>query len=103
MRKPGSGRQVTHEEHEVARVAHAKKMATDEAKEIYRQRQHPTERPFAVIKSQFGIRQFLTRGLDKVSQEWNWCVAGFNLHRLIGLIRNHAGPPQSACEVSPSH
>jgi transposase len=103
LRKVGSGRQVTHEEHELARVAHAEKMATDQAKEIYRQRQHPTERPFAVIKSQFGMRQFLTRGLERVSQEWNWCVAAFNIHRLIGLIRNHAGPPPPACEVSPSH
>ena len=103
LRKPGSGRQVNHEEHEEARVAHAKKMATDEAKEIYRQRQHPTERPFGVIKSQFGMRQFLTRGLERVSQEWSWCVAAFNVHRLIGLIRNHAGPPQLKSEVSPSH
>ncbi len=102
LRKAGTGRQVTHEEHELSRVAHAQKMATEEAKEIYRKRQHPTERPFAVIKSQFGMRQFLTRTLERVSQEWNWCVAAFNVHRLIGLSRNHAGPPPPACEVSPS-
>ena len=103
LREPSSGRRVTHQENEAARVAHANKMATDEAKEIYRRRQHPTERPFAVIKSQFGMRQFLTRGLERVGQEWSWCVAAFNLHRLMGLIRNKAGPPQQASEVSPSH
>ena len=102
LRKADTGRQVNHEEHELARVAHAEKMATDEAKEIYRQRQHPTERPFAVIKSVFGMRQFLTRGLERVSQEWDWCVAAFNIHRLMGMIRNRAGPPPPDSEVSPS-
>lgn len=102
LRKPESGRQVTHEDFESDRVAHAEKMATDEAKEIYRQRQHPTERPFAVIKSQLGVRQFLTRGLDRVSQEWDWCVAAFNIHRLIGLLRNTAGPPPQQCKIHSS-
>ena len=102
LRKADAGRQVTHEDFELQRIAHAEKMATDEAKEIYRQRQHPTERPFAVIKSQFGVRQFLTRGLDRVSQEWDWCVAAFNIHRLIGLLRNTAGPPPADCKIYPS-
>lgn len=93
LRKPGIGRQVTHEQHEQQRVAHAKKMATDEAKEIYKTRQHAGERPFAMMKWFFRMDQFLTRGLDRVSQEYDWLSAGFNLHRLLSLIRHSTGPP----------
>ena len=92
IRRQGAGRQVTHEEHESDRVAHAKKMATDEAKEIYKTRQHASERPFAMIKWFFGVQMFLTRGLSKVSQEFDWLSAGFNLHRLVSLHRARAGP-----------
>lgn len=103
LRKPGKPRQVSHEEHERSRVAHARKMSTEEAKEIYRQRQHPGERPFAVIKSVFGMRQFLTRGLERVSQEYDWSSAAFNLQRLIGLIRSAKDPPPPrAIELYPS-
>ena len=93
LRKPGIGRQVTHEQHEQQRVAHAKKMATDEAKEIYKTRQHAGELPFAMMKWFFRMDQFLTRGLDRVSQEYDWLSAGFNLHRLLSLIRHSTGPP----------
>lgn len=95
LRREGSGRQVTHEEHEELRVAHAKKMSTPEAKEIYRTRQHAGERPFAMIKWFFGVDQFLTRGLSRVRQEYDWLSAGFNLHRLLGLLRHSTGPPPS--------
>ena len=94
LRKPGKGRQVTHEQHEQQRVAHAKKMSTDEAKEIYKTRQHAGERPFAMMKWFFRVDQFLTRGLDRVSQEFDWLSAGFNLHRLLSLIRHSTGPPR---------
>ena len=66
-------RSVNREQHEAHREAHAKKMATPAAKDIYVQRRHPGERPFAVIKHQFGARHFLLRGLKKVQQE-GWPV-----------------------------
>ncbi|MEO2013784.1 MAG: transposase [Fuerstiella sp.] len=93
LRKPGKGRQVIHEQHEQQRMAHAEKMATTEAKEIYKTRQHPGERPFAMMIWFFRGDQFLTRRLDRVSQEYNWLSAGFNLHRLLSLIRHSTGPP----------
>lgn len=93
LRKPGKGRKVSHEQHEMQRIAHAKKMATDEAKEAYKTRQHAGERPFAMIKWFFGVDQFLTRGLERVTQEYDWLSAGFNLHRLMSLIRQSTGPP----------
>jgi transposase len=89
-------RMVCHEQHESHRVEHANKMATTESKEKYSRRRHAGERPFATIKSQFGARGFLTRGLTKVSCEWQWLISAFNLQRLMSLITGNAGPPAVA-------
>jgi hypothetical protein len=89
-------RQVSHEQHEAKRVAHAQKMSTDEAKEKYSRRRHPGERPFAMIKSHFGARQFLTRGLDRVRNEWLWLTSSFNLHRLLSLLASGPDPPPAS-------
>ncbi|MFG0264601.1 MAG: IS1182 family transposase [Rhodopirellula sp. JB055] len=86
-------RQISHEQHESKRIAHAKKMSTDSAQKRYSRRRHPSERPFAMIKGHFGARRFLTRGLERVSNEWRWLCAAFNLHRLLGLIRSGSDPP----------
>ena len=88
-------RQVGHEQHEAKRAAHAEKMSTEEAKKKYSRRRHAGERPFALIKSHFGARQFLTRGLDRVRNEWLWLTSSFNLHRLLRLIASGADPPPS--------
>lgn len=92
-------RQVGHEQHEAKRVAHAQKMSTAEAKEKYSRRSHAGERPFAMIKSHFGARQFLTRGLAGVRNEWLWLTSSFNLHRLLSLIASGVDPPP-ACPAS---
>lgn len=86
-------RQVTREQHEKRRTEHARMMATEEAKEKYAKRRHPGERPFAVIKQQFGARRFLLRGLDQVRTEWRWLTTAFNLDRLISLISSGSDPP----------
>jgi len=86
-------RQIYHEQHETLRIAHARRMATPEARQIYARRRHPGERPFAIIKHHFGARRFLLRGLERVRCEWQWLTTAFNVHRLIGLIRSRAGPP----------
>jgi len=52
-------------------------MATEAAQEKYSRRRHPGERPFAVIKHQFGARRFLLRGLAQVNQEWLCLSAAF--------------------------
>ncbi len=87
-------RSLSCDQHERHRVAHGKKMATDEAKQKYSRRSHPGERPFAMIKHHFGARRFLRRGLDQVKHEWLWLASAFNLHRLFGLIHSGADPPQ---------
>jgi len=88
-------RMINREQHESHRTAHAEKMSTDEAREKYARRRHPGERPFAVIKHQFGARRFLLRGLEQVKQEWLWLTSAFNLHRLFGLIRSGVDPPRA--------
>lgn len=86
-------RRISHEQHESLRIAHAVKMNQQASKDKYAQRRHPGERPFATIKQQFGARSFLTRGLDKVRNEWLWLSSAFNLHRLMSLIQSNQPPP----------
>jgi transposase len=86
------GRQINREQHEALRVEHARRMATPEAKQMYKRRRHPGERPFAMIKQHFGARRFLLRGLERVRIEWRWLATAFNLHRLLSLIKGRAGP-----------
>lgn len=89
-------RMVNREQHENKRLAHAAKMSLEESKQIYATRRHAGERPFATIKSQFGARHFLTRGLAKVRCEWNWLVSAFNIHRLMNILVGAVGPPLEA-------
>lgn len=90
--KKVQSRQINREQYEAQREQHAARMSTPEAQEKYAQRCHVGERPFATIKQQFGLRQFLTRGLQRVQTEWRWAALAFNLHRLIALLRTRAGP-----------
>ena len=85
-------RQINREQYETHRERHARKMATPEAQATYALRRHPGERPFAVIKHQFGLRRFLLRGLSRVRTEWRWATIAFNLQRLMSLLRSRAGP-----------
>jgi transposase len=85
-------RQINREQYEMHRERHARKMATPEAQATYALRRHPGERPFAVIKHQFGLRRFLLRGLSRVRTEWRWAATAFNLQRLMSLLRSRAGP-----------
>lgn len=96
VKAQASKRMVCHEQHESLRIEQAKKMSTEEAKKEYARRRHAVERPFATIKSQFGARNFLTRGLEKVETEWCWLTSAFNLHRLMSLIVGNVGPPSPA-------
>lgn len=86
-------RVIRHEQHESYCIEQRERMRTEAARQKYAQRRHPGERPFAVIKQQFGVRQFLTRGLERVTQEWQWLSTAFNLQQLIGLIRSGLDPP----------
>lgn len=85
-------RNISRDQFEANRADLADRMATPEGKEKYALRAAVGERPFAVIKQFFGVRQFLLRGLNRVRTEWNWVTIAFNLKKLIAFIAARAGP-----------
>ena len=84
-------RHVQRDQFEHLREQLQERMGTPEGQEIYARRMGPGERPFAAIKQIMGVRQFASRGLEKVRREWLWLVTAFNIKTLLG-IRARAGP-----------
>ncbi len=95
MQAGAKAREISRDQYAEHRERLAKRMATPAGKETYKKRRHPGERPFAVIKQQFGARQFLLRGLKKVRTEWRWLATAFNLKQLMGRwgVRSGTAPP----------
>lgn len=93
-------RTINREQHEELRKAHAKKMSREESKKTYEKRRSPGERPFAIIKSHFGARRFLTRGLEKVTAEWGWLVSAFNFQCIMRILKRKTGPPAAEPQAS---
>ncbi len=86
-------REVSHDQYRELRARHVERMATPAAQAKYARRCFRVERPFAVIKQQFGARRFLLRGLERVRTEWRWLATAFNLERLMSLLlQSRAGP-----------
>jgi len=73
----------TEETPEVKR--HREKMASESAREIYKQRSQIAEFPNAWIKEKFGLRKFRVRGLFKVTLEAMWAAIAYNLSQWIRL------------------
>jgi transposase len=73
----------TEEPPEVKR--HREKMASESAREIYKQRSQIAEFPNAWIKEKFGLRRFRLRGLFKVTMEAMWAAIAYNLSQWIRL------------------
>ena len=61
------------------------KVHTEEGKRIYRRRKSTVEPVFGIIKEDIGFRQFLLRGLQNVSGEWNLVCTAYNIKRLWAL------------------
>lgn len=96
--QPGATRrEISRFEHESLLEQLSQRMATPEAQAKYARRRHVGERPFAVIKQQYGVRQFLLRGLEQVRIEWRWLTTAFNLQRLLQVWQGGPGPP---CAIS---
>ena len=76
-------RQIDQGEYQPALDRQKAKMQQQESQAIYAQRRHAGEYPFAVIKQFYGLRQFLTRSLARVKQEWAWATTAFNLQKLM--------------------
>lgn len=60
-----------------------------EAKKRYAQRKQTVEPVFGIIKHCMGFRQFLTRGKENVSNEWNLVCCAYNLKRIFNLTVEH--------------
>lgn len=79
-------RSINRDRFEPQREDTARRMATDEAKAIYRRRAPVIEGTFGCIKSAMGFRRFLLRGLTKVRIEWLWICTAFNLKKLLRFL-----------------
>jgi len=65
--------------------AMAHRLRTPEGKKLYALRKHTPEPVFGIIKAVLGFRQFLLRGLDKVSGEWTLVTMAWNVKRMFAL------------------
>ena len=66
-------------------IAMQEKVRSEEGKRIYRHRKSTVEPVFGIIKEVLGFRQFLLRGLEKVSLEWDLVCTAYNIKRLWAL------------------
>jgi len=79
------GRSVIRAERSPILEQFAKKMETEAAKAIYRQRGAVAEFPNAWIKDKLGLKQFRLRGLIKVGLEVLWAALTYNIQQWIRL------------------
>jgi transposase len=66
----------------------AKKLGTQQGKEIYAKRKMTVEPVFGIIKEVMGFRQFSLRGKNAVHGEWLLVCTAYNLKRLFNLKNN---------------
>jgi transposase len=63
----------------------ANRLKTRAGRAAYALRKHSVEPVFGIIKSVLGFRQFLTRGLANVRNEWTLVCLAWNLKRMAAL------------------
>jgi hypothetical protein len=61
------------------------RLKTTVGKAIYAKRKSTVEPVFGIIKAVMGFRQFLLRGLNKVTGEWDLVCIAYNLKRMHAL------------------
>ena len=61
------------------------KLKTDTGRGIYARRKQTVEPVFGIIKEAMGFRQFLLRGLENVTGEWNLVCLAYNVKRFFNL------------------
>jgi transposase len=60
------------------------RLRTAEGHELYKQRSHIAETPFAHAKHNLGFRRFASRGIDRAAAEFNFHALVHNLFKAIG-------------------
>ncbi len=66
-------------------LAMQEKLRTEAGRAMYALRKQTVEPVFGIIKSVMGFRQFLLRGLEKVSGEWDLVCLAYNVKRLWAI------------------
>lgn len=61
------------------------KLKTEEGRKLYAKRKCTVEPVFGIIKHVMGFRQFLLRGIEAVTGEWNIVSIAWNLKRMFTL------------------
>lgn len=64
------------------------RLETTEGKRFYRLRKQTVEPVFGIIKHAMGFRQFLLRGVERVTTEWSLVCASYNMRRVFRLLKN---------------
>ena len=77
----------------------AHKLKTPEAAKLYKLRRQTVEPVFGIIKHCMRFRQFLMRGKEKVSGEWNLVCTAYNLKKTFNLIQAQAEEALSKPQV----
>lgn len=85
-RKSRRGRMIYRDPYEARRAETAARMHSAAGRAVYARRMHAAETPFAHIKAVLGVRQFLTRGLANVRNEWRWVCTAYNLKKLLAAL-----------------
>ena len=71
----GTQRTLSRDQYDTHREALRQRLLSETSSAQRTRRQSEGERPFAVIKQQMGIRQFLLRGQANVKKEWRWMTS----------------------------
>ena len=61
------------------------KLETETGRALYARRKQTVEPVFGIIKQCMGFRQFLLRGVEKVTGEWQLVTMAYNFKRLWNL------------------
>ena len=64
------------------------KLKTPECRKLYAKRKSTVEPVFGIIKQVMGFRQFLLRGFESVSGEWDLVSIAWNIKRMFALSAN---------------
>ena len=94
FRPPSAQPQKKTEIRDETLLAMQAKVRSEEGKKMYARRKSTSEPVFGIIKQVIGLRQFLLRGLEKVSIEWNLACLAYNMGRVWRMQK--APPGQSS-------
>jgi transposase len=75
------------------------RLQSKEGAALYRLRKQTVEPVFGIIKQVLGFRQFLLRGVAKVSLEWKLVCTAYNIRRVFKLLRAMPAPAMSEIAV----